>query len=239
MAQQVASAGYTVITIDHPYDADIVTFPDNRTITEGSIYTDTEELLALNTRAKDISFILNTLASHSGAKKLFPGLTSGIDVSRVGIFGHSIGGAAAAEAMLYDSRLVGGINLDGSFMGKVVRKGLKQPFLIFGHEGKDTTADPSWEAIWPELGGWKRELMLKDSQHYTFSDLPDLIDVLGIGASLPVEVEQELGTIDGGRALEIVTKYVATFFDFVLNGRKSTLLDGPTLEYPEVSFGSP
>ena len=33
LAQSVASNGYTVITIDHPYDAPIVTYPDNSTIT--------------------------------------------------------------------------------------------------------------------------------------------------------------------------------------------------------------
>ena len=81
--------------------------------------------------------------------------------------------------------------------------------------------------------------MLADSAHYTFSDLPDIVDVLGFGAALPGEVAQLLGTINGTRAFEIVTVYVRAYFDFVLKGRKSELLDGPSKQFPEVTFESP
>lgn len=94
---------------------------------------------------------------------------SGADSSWVGVFGHSLGGATAAEAMLFDSRLVGGVDLDGTFFGDVVEKGLERPFLIFAHDGKNLTNGPSWEALWPRLIAWKRELMLAQSAHYTFS----------------------------------------------------------------------
>ncbi|KAK0840150.1 hypothetical protein LTS02_017276 [Friedmanniomyces endolithicus] len=33
IAQAVASHGYTVVTVDHPYDADVVEFPDRKLIT--------------------------------------------------------------------------------------------------------------------------------------------------------------------------------------------------------------
>jgi pimeloyl-ACP methyl ester carboxylesterase len=235
IAQQLSSTGYTVITIDHPYDANIVTFPDNSTIFAANITTDDQIVLSLNTRAKDISFVLDQLSRTNVTKPLISTLAP--DVSRAGVFGHSLGGAAAAEATLYDSRLAGCINLDGTFWGDVVETGLKKPILIFAHEGKNLTTDPSWEAIWPKLTGWKRELMLAGSQHGTFTDLPDLVDILGIGAELPGEVTKLLGTIDGRRAFDIVTTYVQAFFDFVLKGKKSDLLDSSSLDYPEVSFG--
>ena len=141
--------------------------------------------------------------------------------------------------MLFDPRLQGGINLDGTFFGSVVSSGLRSPFLIFGHEGKNTSTDPSWEAIWPKLTGWKRELMLNGAQHYAFSDLINIIDVLGLTESLPAEVTQLLGSIKGPRALAVVAEYVGQFFDMVLKGKHTTLFDGPNGEFPEVTFGNP
>lgn len=234
MAQQIASAGYITVTIDHPYDGDIVVFPDNTTVF-GLNFTDDQIPLAVDTRAKDISFVLNQLARPDIMGRREDGC--GIDVSEAGVFGHSLGGAASAEAMLFDSRLVGGANLDGTFFGDVVEEGLDRSFLIFAHDGKSLTNDSSWEALWPRLTAWKREVMLAQSAHYTFSDLPDVVDILGFGGMLPTEAEEMLGSIDGSRAFEIVTKYVQSFFDMVLNGRDSELLGGPTEEYPEVSFG--
>jgi pimeloyl-ACP methyl ester carboxylesterase len=235
IAQQISSTGYTVVTIDHPYDAGIVTFPENSTILAANITTDDEIVLSLNTRAKDISFVLDQVSRSHVAKSPFLALAP--DISRVGVFGHSLGGAATAEAALYDSRLVGCINLDGTFWGDVVEAGLKKPTLIFAHDGKNLTTDSSWEAIWTKLTGWKRELMLAGSQHGTFTDLPTLVDILGIGAELPSEVTELLGTINGTRAFDIVTTYVQAFFDFVLKGKQSDLLDSSSSQYPEISFG--
>ena len=232
---RISSHGYIVLTIDHPYDADIVVFPDNTTIFAANISTDDQILASLNTRTKDVSFILNQFSRPSTARNLLAN-TNEIDVSKVGIYGHSLGGATAAQAMLKEKRLVGGVNLDGTFFGDVVKQGLDNPFLIFAHEGKNRTTDPSWGAIWPNLRGWKRELMLEGSAHGTFTDLPDVVDVLGIGGSLPSEVGELLGSIDGERAHLVVAAYVSSFFDFVLKGKKSGLLDRPSDEFPEVEF---
>lgn len=214
-----------------------MTFPDNSTIL-GLDFTDDQIPLLVDTRAKDMSFVLNQLSRSTVAKKLFPGVTCGIDVSKAGVFGHSLGGAAAAEAIYFDRRLLGGINLDGSMFGDVVEKGLKRPFMLFAHTGKNITTDPTWQAIWPKLTGWKRELILDESAHYTFSDLLDVLSVLGFAGMLPVAAGEILGTIDGGRALEIVTAYVVAFFDFILKEKKEGILSAPSAAYPEVSFGS-
>jgi dienelactone hydrolase len=237
LAQQLASTGYIVVTVDHPYDVDIVSFPDNSTIL-GVDIPDASLPLALNTRVKDISFVVNQIRRPSFAKDHFAGLKlacdGGLEVSQIGVFGHSFGGAAAAEAMLYDSRLEVGANLDGTFFGKVLEQGLKKPFLIFAHEGKNRTNDPSWEAIWPKLKGWKRELMLDKSAHYTFSDLPMIAKTFGFAD----QVASFLGTIDGGRAGEIVSVYVGSFFGLFMDKKKTALFDGKSSKFPEVSFAS-
>lgn len=68
MAQQLASAGYTVVKIDHAYDAYIVTFPDNSTILAANITTDAQILHDLDARVEDVSFVLNKLSKNSTTK---------------------------------------------------------------------------------------------------------------------------------------------------------------------------
>jgi pimeloyl-ACP methyl ester carboxylesterase len=200
IAQEIAGSGFIVVTIDHPYDGDIVVYPDNTTIF-GLDFTDDQIPLAVETRAKDISFVLDQINARSTGK------------FEAGVLGHSLGGAASAEAMLIDDRLAAGVNLDGTFFGDVVEKGLTRAFLIFAHDGKNLTTDPSWGLIWLRLTGWKRELMLAKSAHYTFSDLPLIVKLLGLSGRLPSDAEALLGSIDGARAFNVVTTYVGSFFD--------------------------
>lgn len=237
IAQQLSSYGYVVVTIDHPHDADIVTFPDNRTVLATNISTEEQILMALDTRASDILFVLNQFEERKEGNT--PLSSYAVDNTKVALFGHSLGGAATATAMLKDHRFVGGMNLDGTFFGPVISRGLARPFMLFAHEGKNGTNDPSWSAIWPNLKGWKRDLMLSDSAHYTFSDFPFLIHVLGIAAELPAEVRELVGTIDGKRDLQILGNYISAFFAFVLSGREQSLLEGANPEFPEVSFVTP
>jgi hypothetical protein len=48
--------------------------------------------------------------------------------------------------------------------------------------------------------------------------------------------EAGLATIDPVRALTITKAYVEAFFGENLEGRKSSLLNGPSPEYPEITF---
>ncbi|EAW19349.1 PAF acetylhydrolase family protein [Aspergillus fischeri NRRL 181] len=237
MAQQLSSTGYIVVTVDHPYDAGIVTFPDNTTILAANITTDNQIVDDLNIRVRDVSFVLDQLHRPSVISKLIPGQTCGLDTSKVGIYGHSLGGATAAEAMLSDSRLKGGINLDGSFFGSVINRGLDKPFMIMAHEGKNLTTDVTWGALWPKLKGTRRRFMINGSTHGTFTDLAQAADIVGLREEFPTQAAAFLGSIDGGRALQVIATYTSRFFDFVLKGKKVELLDMSSKEFPEVTVG--
>jgi pimeloyl-ACP methyl ester carboxylesterase len=236
LAQYVASFGYLVVSIDHPYDANVVEYPDGTLILGANISTEAQIELDVRTRAQDVSFILDQLSSVSTVRRLFPSIKSALKTHKVAMYGHSLGGATAAVAMLNDSRIIGGANLDGSFFGPILRHSLRRPFLIFGHEGKNQSTDASWNATWPQLHGWKIELMLHGAQHATFSDLPLLAEILGLDRILPPEAKLLLGSIDGARALDILSKYLIAFFEFVQKGISSPLLQGPDKRYPEVSI---
>jgi len=227
-----------VVTVDHPYDADIVTYPDNTTTYAANITTDGQIVEDLYVRVKDISFVLDQLSLPSATTLLIPGRACGIDFSKVGIFGHSLGGATAAQAMLLDSRFVGGINLDGTFYGSVIERGLNKPFAIFAHEGKNLTTDATWTALWPKLKGFRREFILNGSTHGTFTDLPEVADLIGLRGKFPQQVAELLGSTLGNRTSQIIATYVGSFFDLVLKGKKSDLLDQPSIEFPEVIIGA-
>lgn len=69
--------------------------------------------------------------------------------------------------------------------------------------------------------GWKRELDLSSSGHFTYSDV-----LLFVAA--------EAGCLDGFCAFKIVTIYLDAFMDLVL---KETNLEGPGAAYSTLPFG--
>ncbi|KAF1956472.1 PAF acetylhydrolase family protein [Byssothecium circinans] len=215
MLQSVAAAGYLVVSVDHPYDADIVEFP-NGTVITGVDISDAELETALNTRAEDIAFLYRQLKRPSVQKKLFPQHPQSGTDPKTAIIGHSFGGAAAATSMQQLSFVRGGLNIDGTMFGPVLKAGLDRPFMLIGHENKTQETDPSWKAIWPQLKGWKKEIEVKGAAHYGFSDLPLITSVLGFQDKLPSEVELVLGSIEGHRMMDLTITYVTAFLNMVL-----------------------
>ena len=85
-------------------------------------------------RAADVSFVLNELTS---AHPAWPGAGL-IDASRIAMAGHSAGGAAAIAAMLADSRIRAGIDMDGATAAPIPEHGLSRPFLLLGKQSSYT-----------------------------------------------------------------------------------------------------
>ncbi|KAJ4309191.1 hypothetical protein N0V94_009037 [Neodidymelliopsis sp. IMI 364377] len=234
--QSIAAAGYVVVSIDHPYDTDIVEFPDGIILKGANIETDADIELALSTRVDDIAFVYQQLLNSSFVETALPGLSSshGKAAPRTAILGHSLGGAAAASAMLAQPKISGGINLDGSMFGSVLELGFDRPFMLMGHENKTQQTDPSWKQIWPKLSGWKREFEVKKAAHYSFSDLPRVIEVLGLNSELPEEIGLLLGTIEGNRMMNLTVSYITSFLDLVLKGNLDGVLENGNQTFPEV-----
>lgn len=215
VAASLAAQGFVVLTVDHPYDGAIVEFPDGSFVLAADIDSEEEIEAALAVRTKDIQFVNQQLQNRTFTQDLFKGLYGNLDLGHKFVYGHSLGGAAAAATMLVDNRILGGINLDGSFFGDVVNKGLDRPFMIFAHEGKNLTTDQSWADLWSHLRGSKIEVAVKGSAHGAYTDFPLLLDVLGFRDQLPADAATGLiGTISGARMLEILSISTAAFFRF-------------------------
>ena len=67
-----------------------------------------------------------------------PLLAGSVDMTRVGAFGHSFGGAVAAEAAHRDQRFLAALNMDGGLFGDVVESGIDRPFMMM-------LSDRSWQ----------------------------------------------------------------------------------------------
>jgi len=219
IAATVSTIGYTVVTVDHPYDTDIVEFPSGD-IVLGLNLSDAQIPLAVETRVQDLRFVLDQLQSlHS---------------CRAGAFAHSLGGAAVIGILDIDPRIVGGINLDGSVFDPADQTDTNKPVVLFGHDGKNQSTDSTWAELWPHLKGWKKELELLGSAHYTFSDFPLIADKLGGVSMLPEVVKSLIGDLEGQRVMDILGSYVGSFLDMVLKGGSGSLFNGNSTKYPEV-----
>ncbi|MEU4625119.1 hydrolase [Actinoplanes sp. NPDC023801] len=231
LAEDLASHGYVVVTVDHTHDAQFVEFPDGRIATNAippvATPAEEEQLIgkALDVRVTDTRFVLDRLRTMPLARHM--------DLSRVGMFGHSMGGAAAAGTMLADRRIRAGLNLDGSFAGPVLEAGLDRPFLLLGSESHDGEQDETWTRMWDNLRGKRYRMELDGSAHLSFSDFQVLLPQLGLP---PDQVEPAVGTIDGPRSVAIQRAYVRAFFDRHLRHRDGRLLDRPSPRYPEIRF---
>jgi dienelactone hydrolase len=231
VAQEVASRGFSVIAMDHPFETDVVEFPDGTIAYGGNVDTNNTEQLdfAVDIRAKDASFVIDQLAANS------------TDDLEVVMFGHSFGGAASPAAMMGDTRIRGGVNLDGYMFGPVLENGLNegQSFVLWGADSHNTTNDKGWGEFWSvvdEQGNWKKELNYESGVHGSFWDLGFVVDTAGIRDELSEKALGLIGTFAGEREITILADYLNDFFRFVLDGADEGLLAGPSKDYPEVSF---
>jgi predicted dienelactone hydrolase len=245
LVEDLVSHGYVVVTMDDTNESPEVEFPGGRLVT-GTFApgTDAEALLAQQIRAADASFVLDELAllnrggnPDAGHAPLPAGLAGSLDLSRAGMFGWSLGGAASAQAMHDDPRIKAAVNMDGTFWGPLAREGVRRPFLLLTgseHTGQD---DPTLASFLTASTGPKLHLALASSQHATFSDGEELESEAAPALGLtPDQVAADLGTIDPRTAVTDERAYIRAFFDKYLRDRDNHLLDGPSPRFPDISF---
>ncbi|MGW2520805.1 alpha/beta hydrolase family protein [Streptomyces sp. NPDC001617] len=230
LAEDLASRGYVIALVDHTYENSGTTFPDGQTLT--CAVCDDPDAYPPETieqsRAKDLSFVIDELTDRSHPAWRHAGL---IDSSRIGVAGHSLGGASAVPTMAHDRRVRAGVDLDGTMFAPVPADGLGgRPFMMIGHP-TGTGEDPTWTAAWSRLTGWKRWLTVTGSDHAGFTDLPVLAEALGI--------PDPSTTLSPARAVQLTRTYVAAFFDLHLRHIPAPILNGPDPTYPEVTFHAP
>ena len=237
LAEDLASHGYVVVGFDAPYRSFVVVFPDGRVIARAPendadrLGGSQQELLAkklVQAWASDMGFALDQLErlNASDASGKFLGR---LDLGRVGVFGHSLGGATALQFSHDDPRCKAGIDVDGAPLGSVIREGVTQPFLfLLGDHGGEPDAEtrPVLEkirSIHDRLPEDRRLLMtIRGSNHFLFSDRAMLQAPLALG------VMRTLGIVrlDGRRQVAITAHCISGFFDVYLKGASLSRLKG-------------
>jgi pimeloyl-ACP methyl ester carboxylesterase len=148
-----------------------------------------------------------------------------LDLQRVGAFGHSLGGAASLQAAKDDSHVKAAIDIDGGLWGDVASTGLSKPFLVF----RTDSAGAMHLDVLLRSGNPGYLLTLAGATHMFSSDL-------WLMPLVRNSMKDQMGSIDPVRALAITKAYIAAFFGEHLEGTKSSLLEGPSPDYPEVRF---
>ena len=240
LTEDLASRGYVVVTIDHTYDASEVEFPGGRVEPfklplDGDVIATLKKVMSA--RVTDTRFVLDQLTEGR------LGVT--IDPGEIGMFGQSAGGFTALQTMHDDPRVKAAADLDGMVgfdqddggpgLSPLAEDGLKRPYLLMGSQASDHHTVRSWEALWSNSTGWRRDLHLRGSKHGSYTDLESVVPQLkGV---LPADAAYEdTGWADPAKAVAAQRAYLTAFFDRWLRGRDNSLLDHPSPHHPEVTF---
>jgi predicted dienelactone hydrolase len=245
--EELASHGYIVVGIDHTYVSAGTVFPDGRAVPAHRLDHFTEDWLRpfLVEWVADARFVLDQLSriNSSDPEGTFTGR---LDLTKVGYFGHSFGGAAAAQTLSVDRRFKAGINMDGFPFGNAHVRGVKQPFMHL--QSDRSLADVSeeelasmnmtrqklqqysdeWDKRMFKICNHGNILRIRGTKHFDFSDCPlwtPLTSWIGF-----------TGKISTKRIHHIINVYTLAFFDKYLQGKESALPSGPSSKYPEIEF---
>ena len=249
LAEDLASHGYFVVGLDAPYRTTVVVLPDSGVVERvPSANLDlvddvgarrmAEKLLPMWTA--DIRFVLRQLQALNGAD---PGgrFTGRLDLGRLGVFGHSFGGAQALQFCHEDSRCRVAIDIDGIAFGSVVQQGLDKPGMILMSDHSREMSDASSTEILADLRSIYSRMpsgyfiTIRGANHFSFGDQILLKSHFLISALTAVRI---FGNLEPRRGLAITAGYVHTCFDVYLNGAPPSQLANLAANHPEVQAES-
>ncbi|KKO51708.1 alpha/beta hydrolase family protein [Paenibacillus sp. DMB20] len=248
--EELASYGYIVVGIDHPYDAAATVYPDGREILiqthNLSGFEGLDEHMPLWT--EDVSFILDRLEqlNRQDEQDLFTGR---LDLDRIGMFGHSYGGATAAQMLMKDARIKAAINMDGTLYGDPMPStGLTKPYLqmngeksidkaVFNNKLDQAIAQSGktkedYEEFWDEtvrrrsnaLQGGGYTMTIPHTSHMSFTDFHLFSPLLPNPGEDPRSVHR------------IINEVSVTFFDQFLKGVSNSDMDRLAEKYPDIEL---
>jgi len=240
---ELASNGYVVASIGHPYHAMFVedvngkttivdmefmkqVYADNGADTpegERRVYEFSKEWMAL--RTKDMNFVLDTILEKAAAETEAP--FNLVDKEKIGLFGHSMGGATAVQLGRERKDIDAVIDLEGTMMGEYVDfangtevyndTSYEVPVLDVNSKAvrEDISAlektNTDWEYVNDYLGKNAtdyREVIFNGAGHLNFTDLPMI--------SPPLAGMLGVGEVDARECMENVNEVVRIFFDYHL-----------------------
>ena len=236
--ENLVSNGYVVIAPDHTFGAVVTRFESGEVITyDPAALPDEEEIgeeaykeAAANlvaTFASDIVSVLDAL--DEGEAGPFRRVAASVDLTRIGIYGHSTGGGAAVQVCLEDERCGAVLGMDAwvePLPDKVIKIEATRPSLYMR---SDKWRGDENDAILMGIAGRSQVvsyvLGIEGAHHNDFVITP-LFSPLAAQLGLK-------GPIPAGRVLPIIDNYLLGFFDVFLLGTGPAALD--TVGFDEVT----
>jgi predicted dienelactone hydrolase len=176
LATGLASRGFIVIALDHPYESAIVELADGTVATpiETFLPSDPDRIRYMEVRLKprvgDVRFLLDQLERGRGLSPL----EGRVDLTRIAAVGHSFGGATAAVAAAADRRLAAAADVDGMLYGAVENSSLGRPFLVLESDQQVTRHPDLYvrrtEQLLQRLGATGYRYQLRGANHLSFTD---------------------------------------------------------------------
>ena len=224
--EDLASRGYIVASVDHTYEATAVELPGGRLVASvfgshlgGKLKGDDQALsFATSVRLEDLKFVVNELQRlNVQVNSPFAGK---LDMSRVAVAGHSMGGATAFLAVEQEPRFKAGVVIDG-FVPHALIHATQTPVLILGM-GRETWTDDECR-LWDSLRGPRQAVNLQGAEHVTPSDAVWL-----------AKYAINTGTAGPEKTVAAIRDYIAAFLDSNLRDRPmDVLLTGMSSGYPD------
>ena len=175
VAEDLASHGYLVIGIDHPYQVAATAIAGG----EVAIYDtamDTGDIATavaakIDERVADVMFVLDSLRAGDAELAQF---AAAADLGRIGVLGHSNGGLTAYEVCRADPTLDACLNMDGQGTGGPFGTQLdaSAPPVPFLYLTKETLLHPTIGERFEAAGSSAVRAVVPDASHDNFTDGP-------------------------------------------------------------------
>jgi pimeloyl-ACP methyl ester carboxylesterase len=209
LAEDLASRGYVVASISHTNEATAVAFPDGR-LEKGMLgsyltndwHSDAGTLgFAVAVRFADLTFVLDQLAVLNAAGN--SSFSGRLDLSRIAIVGHSLGGLTAVRALEDERRVKAAVLLDAVLPPRLASP-VRQPVLhlAVGRQWNESDCN-----FWGSLGGARLGVDLPGAEHLALSDAVWLLKGSVATGSTPETL------------IAATREYVAAFLDANLRGK--------------------
>lgn len=267
--EELASHGYIVFSIEHPYDAYAATLPDGRVIPFASEKWEAAmkaeggaakyQVEQIPVRAADVLFVIKNLAllNNGNLKSIF---TSHLDMDKIGVFGHSLGGMTASRVCQLSNQVKACMNQDAVFRGSPYieyssKDSIQQPFLFFASQHSlyvtKNITPPSDE----DLTKMKLTRQYYDSLRNVYQNKQDETLSKMSGGSYRISIETKgfvhRSFIDTKlfensndtailfrnlKYIKMIRAYTLAFFDKYLKGMNAPLLDSAATINPDVTI---
>jgi hypothetical protein len=152
-----------------------------------------------------------------------------IDVTTIGVFGHSLGGEAALVTAAKDSSVKALVDLDGDLMGSAVAMRILQPSLFLSHDERDAITDAvkKMDKEGRERSEYRRHadwvkatdgasislrIRIDDTRHLNFTNL----GFIPVSKMTDEERRDKIGNADGNASLKTIANITRDFFDYCL-----------------------